>query len=135
MKVKFQPQTFKVARLCVRKRGEGGDVKDAELDPHRERLRCIGADLGSQQGQADVGEEMEADREDGSYTSGTGTPESASGPKPEMIPVPDSPPLPVELPSPRVPSGRSPHSESSFDKTREPLQAPAADGAQNDKMT
>ena len=110
-------------------------MKDAELDPHRERLRRIGADLESQQRQVDVGGDMEMDREDGSYTSSTGTPESDTGPKPEVIPVPDPPSLSVELPSPRVPSERPPHSESSFDKTCEPPQAPEAVGAQYYKMT
>ena len=31
---KFQSQTQKVARFCVRKKVEAGDVEDAGLDPH-----------------------------------------------------------------------------------------------------
>ena len=48
--VKFQSQTFKVARFCARKKGEQKDVEDAELDPLRARFRRIGADLGLNRG-------------------------------------------------------------------------------------
>ena len=92
-------------------------MEDAELDPLRERFRRIGADLGTQPKQVDVEKDMDADREDGNYTSSTGTPGSDSGPKPEMVPAPDPPPLSVRFLSPRVPSDTHPHSESSFEKT------------------
>ena len=132
---KFQAQTFKVARCRARKKGGGKDVEDAELDPLRERFRRIGADLGTQPKQVDVEKDMDADREDGNYTSSTGTPGSDSGPKPEMVPAPDPPPLSVRFLSPRVPSDTHPHLESSFEKTCWPSQAPRAEGAQYDEMT
>ena len=63
--VKFQPQTFEVARLCVRKTGGKKDEEDAELDLLRERFRRIGADLGSHPRRVDVQEDMGVDREMG----------------------------------------------------------------------
>ena len=77
-------------------------MEDAELDPVRERSQRIGADLGGQPRQVDVGRDM--DVEDGKNATSAGTPESDSGPRPEMLPAPDSPPLSVQLPSPLVPS-------------------------------
>ena len=68
---------------------------DAELDPSHARSRRIGVDLGSRLRQVDVGEDMDADRDDGNFISGAGTLGSDSGPRPEMIPVPDSPYLSV----------------------------------------
>ena len=68
-------------------------MEDAGLDPPRERFRRMGADLGSQPRQVDAGKDMRVDREDGNCASNTGTPESDSGPRPEMIPVPDAPSL------------------------------------------
>ena len=90
---KCQVQTFLAAGFCVREKGEEKDVGDAESDPMRERFRRFLADLGSPTRQVDVGEDMEVDREDGNFSSGAGAPESDSGPRPEMIPVPDSPRL------------------------------------------
>ena len=120
---------------CAQEKGEAEDVEDAVLDLPRERFRRIGADLGSQPRQVDAEKDMVADREAGNYASGTGTPESDSGPKPEMSPAPDSPFSSAQLPLPRVQSDKHPHLESSFDKTCEPSQAPRADGAQYDEMT
>ena len=54
-KVKFQSQTFKVARFRARKKGEEEDAEEAELDPAQVRCRRCEADLGSQLGQMDVG--------------------------------------------------------------------------------
>ena len=65
MTAKFQPRTFKVARVCVRKKGEEKDLGDAKLDPLRERFRRIGADLGSHPRRVDVQEDMGVDREMG----------------------------------------------------------------------
>ena len=63
---------------------------------------------------------------DGNDASSTGTPESESGSKPEMIPAPDPPALSAPVSSPRVPSGLHPDLGSSFDKAREPSEAPMA---------
>ena len=76
-----------------------------------------------------MGKDMEVDRVDGTFTPSAGTPESASGPRPEMIPVPDAPSLSAQLPSPHTPSGRHQHLETSLDKTCAPSRAPRADGA------
>ena len=124
--VKFQSQTFKVARFCVRKKGEETDVADAELDLPRERFRRIGADSGSHSRQAVAETDMDAGGEAGKNASSTGIPESEPGPRPEMSPAPDSPRLSVQLASPRVPSERHPHLESSFDKACEPSRVPRA---------
>ena len=104
---KFQSQTFKVARLRVWKTVEAMDVADAELAPLRERFRHIGADSGSPPRHVVLGADMDVDREDGNDTSSTGNPESESGAKPEMIPVPDSPSPPEQLPSPNAPTGQA----------------------------
>ena len=114
--VKFQSQTYKVARFYARKKREETEVERAELDPLHVRFRRIGADLGSQSRQVDVGEDMEVGSEDGNHTPRTGTPESNSGPRPDMILVPDSPSLSAHLPSPRAPSERHYRPGSSFDK-------------------
>ena len=73
-------ETGVAARLGVRKKGAEKDAEGAELDPLRERIRRIGADLGSQPRQVDVEKDMEVDMEDGNHTSSTGPPESDSGP-------------------------------------------------------
>ena len=83
--------------------GEEG-AKGAEVDPAQTRFRYIGADLGAQLRQVHVEEDMAAGRGDGESTPSTGTPESGSGHRPEMIPVPDSPPLSASL---RVSTGAS----------------------------
>ena len=62
---KVQSQTLKVARFCVRKKGEEKDAEDAESHPMREQFRRIRADLGSHLRQVDVGKDSGADREDG----------------------------------------------------------------------
>ena len=90
---------------------------------------------GGQPRRVDVEQDMEVDREDGNYTSSTGTPGSDSGRRPGMIPVPDSPLRSVQLPSQRVPSNGHHHLESSFDKMCEPFQAPRAGRSQNDELT
>ena len=110
-------------------------MEDAELDPLHARSRRIGADLGSQLRQVDVEMEMEVDTEDGNLTSSTGTPESDSGPRPETIPVPDSPCLSAQLPSPHAPLDRHQHLESSFDKKCAPSQAPRVDGIWYGELT
>ena len=56
--LKFQSQTFRVARFRARRKEKEKDVEDAELDPSRERSRRICADLGSQPRQVDVGKDM-----------------------------------------------------------------------------
>ena len=99
--VKFA--TFKAARFRVRKKKRGGDAQDAESDSLRARFRRISADLGSQSRQVGVEKDLEADREDGNFASSAGTPEGDSGPRPEMIPAPDSDPLSAQQPSPRAP--------------------------------
>ena len=77
----------------MRKEREEKGADDAWMDPFRERFRQIGGDLGSQPWQVDVEGDMDVDREDGNYPSSMGTPESDSGPRPEMILAPDSPRL------------------------------------------
>ena len=52
-----------------------------------------------------------------------------------MIPVSDSPPLSVQLPSPQVPSEGRQHLESSFDEKCAPPQTLRADGAQYEEST
>ena len=105
--MKFQTQISTVARFRERKKGEEKNAEDAELDPLHTRFRRIGADLGSQLGQVDAGKDLEVDRGDGDLTSSTGTPESDSGPRPEMIPA--------QSPSPRASLDKHQHLESSFD--------------------
>ena len=133
--VKFQPQPFKVSRFRMRKKGADKDVEDSEIDPLQARFRPIGADLGSQLRQVDLGKEMEGDREDGESTQSTGTPESGSGPRPGMIPAPDLASLSAQLPPPRTTLERRQLLESFFDKTCAPSQAPRAEGAQYGEIT
>ena len=96
--VKFQSQLFKVARFCVRKRGEEKDVVEEELGPVRVRPLRNGSGPGGELRNVELGSEMEVDREDGNSTSNSGIPESGCRPQPETIPVPDSPSLSVRLP-------------------------------------
>ena len=107
----------------------------AELDPARVRFRQREADLGSRLGQMDVETDLGVDREDGNSTLSTGTPESGSGPLPEMIPVPDSSSLSVQLPTSRDTLDIQQPPEPPFDRTRAPSQAPRADGAQQKEFT
>ena len=132
---KFQSQTFKVARFRVGAKGREQDVGGAELDPLQPRFRQFVADLGSQLRLVDVGKDMEVGREDGNSTLSTGTPERGSGPRPEMIPIPETPTLSAQLPSPRATLDRRQHPESFFDKTSSPTHAPRADRAQYDELT
>ena len=46
--VKFQSQTFRAARLCVRKQVGAAELRGEEVDPLKERLRAGGLDLGNQ---------------------------------------------------------------------------------------
>ena len=79
MAKKFQSQTFKVERFCVRGRVEATDVEDAGVGPMRTRLRSVGLDLGSQQTQVDEEVDIDVDREDGNGTSSKGIPEKEAG--------------------------------------------------------
>ena len=63
-----------------------------------------------------MGKDMEVDKEDGNFAPIAGSPMSDSGPRPEMIPVPDSAPTSGQLPSSRTLLDRHQHLESSFDK-------------------
>ena len=77
-----------------------------------------------------VESEMEAVREDGDLTSSTGC-----TPRPEMIPVPDSPSLSVQLPT-KQPSKPNLHPpDSSSERTCELPQVPRADGAQYEDLS
>ena len=105
------------------------------MDPVRVRFRQSGVDLADQLGPLDVGKDMEVGREDGNSSLSTGTPESGSGPRPEMIPVPDSPSLSVQLPTPQGPAVIPQPLEFSFDRTCAPSQVPREDGAQNAELT
>ena len=78
----------------------------------------------------DVEKDVEADRGGGNSTPSSGTPEGDPGPRPDMIPVPDSPYLSAQLPSPRAPLDWRQHLESSPDKTCAPSRAPRADETQ-----
>ena len=124
MTVKFQPQTFKVARFHAPGKVEAKDVEDADVNPSRPRFGSVGLDLGNRQKRVDVEVDMDADREDGKCTSSTGIPESEPGPKPESIPILDLPSLSEQLPSPHGSSKKPPDFESSSDKICEPPQAP-----------
>ena len=133
--VKFQSQTFKGARFCVRKEGGEGGVEEAELDLLQARFRQIGTDVGCRLRQVDVGKKMVVDRDDGTPTPSTGNPESGSGPRPETIPAPESLSLSAPLPSPRGNSERRQYLEPSFNNKCALSQAPRANGAQNDELT
>ena len=128
--VKAQSHIFKVARFCAREA-----ELEAELDPARVRPRQSESDPGYQLGQIDAEKDMEVDREDGNSTSSTGISRSGCSPQPEMIPVPDSPPLSAQLPTQQPSKMTLRHLESSLDRTCEPSQAPRADGAQYEKLT
>ena len=69
---------------------------DAELDPMRVRLRSVGPDFGSRPGQWGVDVGMDVNGGGGHRTSGTGILDSESGPKPAVIPAPDSPSLSLQ---------------------------------------
>ena len=110
-------------------------MEEAELDPARVRFRQSGSGLVDRPGPIDVGKGMEADREEGNSTLSTGTPESGSGPRPEMISAPDSPCSSAQLPTPQDPTFTIQPMGSSFDRTCEPSQGPTADEAQYDELT
>ena len=131
----FQYQISKVARSCVRKRGGEGDAEEDEVDPVRVRLHQGDSGLGDQLRQVEVEKDMEVDREDGNSTLRTGAPVSGCGPQPEMIPVPDSPTLSVQLPTPQQSTATPQPLEASFEGTCAPSQAPRADGPQNEELT
>ena len=135
MAVKLQSQLSKVAGFRLRKRGEEKDAEDDELDPVRVRLHLSQSGLGDQLRQVDVVTDMEVDREDGNPALSTGAPECGCGPQPEMIPVPDSSTLSVQLPTPQQSKVPPQRLESSFDRTCAPSRAPRADGAQYWKLT
>ena len=105
------------------------------MDPARVRLLQNGSGLGDELRNVEMESEMEADREDGNSTSSTGIPESGCRTQPEMAPVTDSPSPSAQLPT-RQPCRMTLNPlDSSFDSTREPSQAPRADGGQYEKLT
>ena len=61
--VKFQSQTFKVARYCVRKQVEEEDVDDEEFDPSHVRMRAVGSAFWEGQAQRVTGDGLDADEE------------------------------------------------------------------------
>ena len=93
--MKFQPQTFEVARFDARKEVGATDVENAEADPMKERLRSAGLDLGNEHESVDSEGNKDVDEDAGVGAKRTGIPESDSGLKPEAIPAPASPPLSV----------------------------------------
>ena len=133
--VKFQSQTFKVARFCARKRREEKDVEGDELDPVRARFHQGGYAFDVQLGKLYAGKDMEVDREDGNSTLSTGTPMSGSGRRPEMAPAPDPPNLSAQLLAPQNSTLRSQPFESAFGRTCAPFQALRADRAQYHRLT
>ena len=70
--------------------------------------------LWDTQGQQAIGVMMDADNEKGKRASCTGTPDGGQGRHPAATPVPDSPPLSVQLPSPHSSPVQHPEGESSF---------------------
>ena len=104
--VKFQPQTLKVARSCLRGKVRGEEAEGAEVDPLRMRVRTSEPDLREKQGQLGVEVGMDVDREHRHYAPSTGAPDSGSGNNPAAIPAPGPPCLPVQLPSPHGPPGK-----------------------------
>ena len=133
--VKFQSQTFKVARFCARNKVEATHVEDTEVDPTRTRMRSVGLDPGNPQEQVDVGVGMDTGGEDGNFTSCTGVPDSEPEPKPEASPAPDFPSFSVQPPSLRGFLAKRPDPESSFDEICDASQAPKVDRTQYDEMT
>ena len=132
---KFQSQVFKVAMFCVRQRGEEEDAVEEELNPARVRLLLSGSGLGNELRSFEVESEMEADRDDGNSTWSTGIPLSGCRPRPEMIPVPDSPPLSAQLPTQQPSKTNLRSLDSSIYRTCEPSQVPRADGTQYEKLS
>ena len=128
--VKFQSQTFKVARFCARKKVGAKDIEDVEVDPMRARLRSVGLNLGNRQEQVDVEVDMDLGEETGNCASSTGVSESEPGPKPESIPTPDSPCPRAELLFPRRFLGQYPDLKSFFGRICKPSQAPKVNRAQ-----
>ena len=108
---------------------------EADLDPVRARFRKSDIDLGNLLGRADAAKGKEVDWEYGKSTLITGAPESGSGPRLEMIPVPDSPSLSVQSPLPRGALDIPQPIESSSGRTCAPSEAPTADGVQFDGLT
>ena len=113
--VEFQSRTFKVARFCVRGKVEDAQVGGDEVDPLKERLRAGGLDLGSRQEPADEDDMWVRMRR----SSGRGV-----GLEQEAIPAADSPSLSVQVPFSKGSVDHPPDPGSSFDKVREPPQAP-----------
>ena len=132
---KFQSQTFKVARFCLRGKVDVKDAEYAELDPLHARMRTDGPAVRDKQGQQDMGDETDLDAEKGYCTLNEGGPESGLGHNPAVIPAAGTPSLSVQLPSPRGLPGEHPGWESSFDNKCEMSQAPVADRAQYDQLT
>ena len=99
------------------------------------RFRQSDTDLENQLEQVDAAKDMEVDREDGNSTLSTDTPESVSGPRPDMIPVPDSPFLSAQLPLPRDTLDIPRPLESSSGRPCAPSQAPRADGPQYGRVS
>ena len=110
-------------------------MDETELGPARVCLRQGGSDLVDQPGPIDVGKGVEVDGGDGKSTLSTGAPESGSGRRSEMAPVPESPSLSVRFLTPQGAAVTTRPLGSSFDRACEPSQAPRADGTQYDELT
>ena len=104
---KFQSQTSKVARFCVRNGTDAKDAEDAYWDPMRECLRSVVSDFGTPQGPWDVDAGMDMNGEGGNCTSTAGIPETESGLNPVAVPAPDSPFPSVQFPAPLPPPGEA----------------------------
>ena len=83
----------------------------------------------------DLEKRLGAETGDGKSSLGTGSPETGSGHRPEMVPVLNSPPLPAQLPIPRGTLDKPQPQDSSFDRARTPSQSRKADGAPYDELT
>ena len=132
---KFTSQTLRVARFCARKREKEKDVAEAGLHPARVRLGQSGSDLVDQLRQVGVEEDMEVGRDEGNCSLGTGAPEGGSDTRPDMKPVPASPPLSAQLPTPRQSAVIPQPAESPRGRKWEPSQVPWKDGAQYEELT
>ena len=132
---KFQSQTFKVARYCVRAKVEGADADDEESDPLHVRMGAVGSVPSGQHAQRDMGDVMHVGDVQGNWTSTTGSPKSEDRYHPVGSPAPECPASSERLPSPPRPPASHPEWESSLEKMCEPCQAPVVDWAHFDHLT
>ena len=120
-----------MARYCVRKKVEGQDVAEVECNTSRETSATWDvvplAEL--RRSQKKVAEEVEGTHTVSCTTWPKGQPDvhevsGSSPPCPRTVPVPESPPLSAQTPSPPSLPIQLPHQVSSFDANCTPSRAP-----------